>query len=57
MSDDSPSPLPADASCQVMRRALFREIVCPSSLNYDKLKSLIQHSLAMFEEYHDDVRL
>jgi hypothetical protein len=49
MNGDTPSPEPA------ARRAEFRKIACPSGINCDKLKSLIHHSLSVFEEHHDDV--
>ena len=57
MSEETPSPAPANAASKVARRALFRDVVCPSKMKCEKLKSMIQHALAMFEEYHDDVRV
>jgi hypothetical protein len=57
LSEDTPSPVPADSISKVLRRYQFREIACPSISNCDNVKQLIQHSLALFEEYHDDVRL
>ncbi len=56
MNEDAPSPLPSDSTSKVIRRALFRRIFCPTMMSCDKLKSLIRHLIAMFEEYHDDVR-
>ena len=56
MSEDTPSPVPADSASKVTRRAQFRNIFCATKMSCDKLKSLIRHLMAIFEEYHDDVR-
>ena len=41
----------------MLRRIQFRKIACPSTIQCGSLKQLIQHSLVLLEEYHDDVRL
>jgi hypothetical protein len=56
MSEDTPSPVPADSASKVTRRAQFRNIFCATKMSCDKLKSLTRHLMAIFEEYHDDVR-
>jgi hypothetical protein len=56
MSEDAPSPAPSDSASKVTRRAQFRNIFCATKMSCDKLKSLIRHLMAIFEEYHDDVR-
>jgi hypothetical protein len=49
--------VPLDSTSKVLRRIQFRKIACPSAIQCGSLKQLIQHSLALLEEYHDDVRL
>ena len=50
IDEETPLPAPADSCSKVTRRAQFRRIACPSAMNCHKLKCLIQHMLALFEE-------
>jgi hypothetical protein len=57
INEDSPSPAPFGSTSKVLRRQMFRQVACPSAIQCDNLKQLIQRLLALMEEYHDDVSL
>jgi len=55
IDEDTPLPAPADSCSKAVRRAQFRDVACPSAANCSKLKALIQHALALFEENQTEV--
>jgi hypothetical protein len=55
LTSEQPSPAPVGSISKVLRRALFRDVACPSSFDCGRIKALIQQMLALFEENQNEV--